>query len=388
MHMHSAATPAPPRLHLRHVEGMRALAALVVLFNHGYAQVFAHLPERPGPFSLFRYFMVLGHLAVSVFIVISGFCLMLPVVRAGGELRGGARVFFQRRARRILPPYYSAVALSLLLMWLFIGKPTGTLWDVSIDMTGTDVVSHLLLVQDLFGTGRINYAFWSIATEWQIYFLFPLIIAMWWRWGPKVTVPAALLAGYGIMFAFAETRVARTQAHFLGLFTLGMLAAAIVHSQEPAWQRLRERFPWALLGAAAGLSTAGLTLGWGWRAARGHFELLDGLVALVALSLLVLTSRTETSHWRRFFGWTPLAVVGAFSYSLYLIHAPLLQMVWQYGLRPAALAPDEQFLAIVLLGMPAIILLSYLFHRACERPFMTAPARAEAEVKTVLAPSP
>ncbi len=386
--MRGTAQPTPPRLHLRHVEGMRAVAALVVLFNHGYAQVYAHLPGDGGLFSAFAYFMVLGHLAVSVFIVISGFCLMLPVVRAGGELRGGARVFFQRRARRILPPYYSALALSLLLMWLFIGKPTGTLWDVAIDMSAQDVVSHVLLLQDLFGTGRINYAFWSIATEWQIYFLFPLLLVLWRRFGAKVTVPVALACGYAIMFLFGDTRVERTQAHFLGLFTLGMLAAAVVQSQEPAYRRIRERFPWALFGLAAAGLTAGLTLSWGWRAARGHFELLDALVALVAVSLLVSTSRSETHVFRKIFGWTPLAVIGAFSYSLYLIHAPLLQIVWQYVLQPAALAPDAQFVVVVLFGMPAIILAANLFHRVCEKPFMSQPARVDAEVKTVLAPSP
>jgi len=39
-----------------------------------------------------------AHFAVDLFIVISGFCLFLPVVRAAGELRGGASMFFQRRA--------------------------------------------------------------------------------------------------------------------------------------------------------------------------------------------------------------------------------------------------------------------------------------------------
>jgi len=383
--MNGTAGPASgkERVYLRHVEGMRAVAALVVLFNHGYAQSWSQPHDPEGPLSLFRYFMVLGHLAVSVFIVISGFCLMLPVLRAGGELRGGAQQFFRRRARRILPPYYSALALSLLLIWTVIGEPTGTLWDVAIQIRRTDVISHLLLLHDVFGTGRINYAFWSIATECQIYLFFPLLVWLWFRRGAAVTVAGTLAVAYAAAIACEGTRLDRAQVQFLGLFTLGMLAAALT---QPA-ARVPARFPWALLGLASAAATAALTLHWGWKEARDHFVALDGLVGLVALSLLVLSSREESAA-RRFFSWKPFAVIGAFSYSLYLVHAPLLQLFWQYLLRPAGLAFEARFAAIVLVGMPAIVGAAYLFHRAFEKPFMSAPAKAPGELKPGLAASP
>ena len=59
--------------------------------------------------------LLYGHLAVDVFIVLSGFCLMLPVARSGGALADGARGFFVRRARRILPPYFAAFTISVAL---------------------------------------------------------------------------------------------------------------------------------------------------------------------------------------------------------------------------------------------------------------------------------
>src|SRR3954467_10500924 len=106
----------PPRIHLMQVEGMRAIAALVVFVNHAYAQVWSPQHGRPpgGILSAFSYFLVAGHLSVTVFIVISGFCLTLPVVSTG-ELRGGMFEFLKRRARRILPPYYGALVLCLAL---------------------------------------------------------------------------------------------------------------------------------------------------------------------------------------------------------------------------------------------------------------------------------
>ncbi len=70
---------------------MRGVAALVVHLNHAYAQVYypAFNDASPGMLSIARYSMVAGHLAVTVFIVISGFCLTclswLPGIGYGVE---------------------------------------------------------------------------------------------------------------------------------------------------------------------------------------------------------------------------------------------------------------------------------------------------------------
>jgi peptidoglycan/LPS O-acetylase OafA/YrhL len=280
------------------------------------------------------------------------------------------------------------LALSLLLIWLVIGHPTGTLWDVAIDIRKQDLVSHLLLTQDVFGTGRINYAFWSIATEWQIYFFFPLLVWSWRSNGPRVTVAAALTAAYGIALAVAGTRGARAHAQFLGLFTLGMLGAAICHGRDAALERLRERVPWAALGVTCASLLAACVLYWGWAEAIRHFVALDGPVAVLALCLLVLASRSERNPVRAVFSWAPLPVVGAFSYSLYLIHAPLLQLIWQYGLHPAGIGQEAQFAVLVCLGLPAILGASYLFHLGLERPFIGASGGQRPSAGTALMPSP
>ena len=94
--MSEALTPAPPRkgserLHLSHVEGLRALAALMVYVNHAYAQTW-YPPAgeyASGVLSVFAYSLIAGHLSVSVFIVISGSasgCRWLPP--AGGSNAG------------------------------------------------------------------------------------------------------------------------------------------------------------------------------------------------------------------------------------------------------------------------------------------------------------
>jgi peptidoglycan/LPS O-acetylase OafA/YrhL len=362
--------------HLRHVEGMRAVAALVVYLNHAYAQVFypAFNDASLGLLSIARYSMVAGHLAVTVFIVISGFCLTLPVVASDDRLRGGTIGFFKRRARRILPAYYGSLAFALVLIWTIIGNPTGTLWDVPIGVTPAAILSHVLLLQDLFGTSKINYVLWSIAVEWHIYFLFPWLVWGWRRFGAGKTVTTALLVGYGLHFAFHSTRLMRANPHFLGMFALGMLAAYITTSRHDGYLRLRHGFPWGLTLVFTTTLVCALVGIWGVRTATERFYLLDAPVAVMTASLLVLSSRAEGSAFSDVFAWKPIAVIGTFSYSLYLLHAPLLQILWQYVLRPANVGDLAMFVFLMTVGLAVVLVVAYLFYRLFEEPFMRSSA--------------
>lgn len=369
----------PPRLRLHHVDGLRAVAALIVYVNHAYAQAArSDTLSFAFPYSLARLSMVAGHLSVTVFIVLSGFCLTLPVVDQGGMLRGGIKEFLKRRARRILPPYYAAVALCLLLIFTVIGTPTGSLWDFPLHVDRTAIIAHLALVQDLFATSRINYVFWSIAVEWHIYFLVPLLVWAWRRFGAVKVVTSALLLGYAIRIGFADTRITRMHPQFLGMFAFGMLAANVARSQEPRWVKLRDSKAWLWL-ALAGLGVAvAFSLHWGVRGSEKHFYLLDLPVGILATSLLVASSRPVPNGLTRLLSFKPLVAIGAFSYSLYLIHAPLLQIMWQYVLLPLHLSSELQFVGLML-GLPLVLGVAYAFFLAFEAPFLRSAARARTD---------
>lgn len=365
-----AVPKAVPRLHLSHVEGLRALAAFVVYINHAYAHAWHPLSGYAGGwFSPFAYSLLAGHLAVSVFIVISGFVLTLPVVDAGDELRGGAREFFIRRARRILPPYYAALILSLVLIATIIGEPTGSIWDVPIQADWVAVVSHVLLLQDLFGTGKVNYVFWSIAVEWHIYFCFPLFVLAARRFGMLKVALATLLVGYAMRFGFEGTRIERANPHYVGLFALGMLAAYVVRSPLPGFQRART-WRWGVLSVGALVTTVLLCIFFGYKTPTEHFAYLDLPVGVMALAILIHTSVHQSSLATGLFGWKPIAFIGTFSYSVYLLHAPLLQIVWQYVVNPLHLPASAVFITLMSGGAAVTLLTSYGFFKLCEEPFM------------------
>ena len=371
----------PARPHLKHIESVRALAALVVFVNHAFAQVWqgpGRTATAQGALGPLNYSLVAGHLAVTVFIVVSGFCLMLPVVGSADTLQGGYVAFMKRRAWRILPPYYAALVLSLLLIWTIIGERTGTLWDIPILVTRDSIISHVLLLQDFFGTGSINYVFWSIAVEWQLYFLFPLLVLSFRRAGPWVTVGAALAIGYAVRIGFDGTRITRANTHFLGMFALGMLAASIARSPSQRYERLRRSTIWGW-SSAVFFGAAVALIGMGIISLRFGFIFVDFLIGLMAVSLLVHTSRGNQNIATRFLLWRPLVLIGTFSYSLYLIHAPLLQVIWQYALMPVGLGDNAIFIVLMTLGLALILGASYLFFLAFERPFMRAFSKTRRE---------
>ena len=158
------------RRHLAYVDGLRALAALWVLAAHVYGTAWPnYVADPPGGFvGLLSGWMIFGngHYAVAAFIVISGFCLGLPIVRAGGVLRGGALRFFARRARRILPPYYLAFFVSAACTAM-LRDNSGSYWDITAPVDRYGYLGHLLLVQDVVGRDQADPPLWSVAVEWR-----------------------------------------------------------------------------------------------------------------------------------------------------------------------------------------------------------------------------
>jgi peptidoglycan/LPS O-acetylase OafA/YrhL len=76
----------------------------------------------------------------------------------------------------------------------------------------------------------------------------------------------------------------------------------------------------------------------------------------------------------------PIAFLGLFAFSVYLIHAPLLQVLTRLLFRLKIQDRFTNVLILVFAGIPIIIALSYLFFLACERPFI---ALSKAKKKTV-----
>ena len=351
---------------------MRALAALWVVLAH------AQMCNPGRMFFLFR----LNHAAVTIFIVISGYCLMLPAAESGA-LPGGVLAFYKSRCRRILPPYYAALFLSVLLSLRL--EPCSTY------AFRHNLLSHVLLLQDCVGNA---YAFdapmWSIALEWHVYFVMPLLVWAWRRWGMARTVtaslalayawPALLQTGYDFLAFFGilpdwYVPVPLFQ-HYFGLFTLGMAAAYV--SLSPSAHHWRAWKHWGTLTGGAFLAVLVFVLKVGLAGFESQPAPLDLFIALAVSCLLVFLSEPR-GVLRRALSWKPLVFLGGFSYSLYLCHYPLLLAVYHLQPHLRAHGISSGYGLTLYLFVPLIVGTSFLFFLCFEKPTRRRPSSPDAE---------
>src|SRR4051794_35933588 len=225
------------RQRLAGLDGVRGLAALFVVVNHVFERAFPGYPVDRAP--LWAAWFIYGRFAVVVFIVLSGFSLALSPARHGWRLEG-VWGFARRRARRILPAYWAALAFSLAVTWLVVVPPGEAVPGAK------SVVVNGLLVQNLVGAPSPNRAFWSMAVEAQLYLAFPLLLAMVRRWGTvaMVATVTAVVAATGIWGP--RTFVIQSPPDLAALFAVGVLAAGVVGASAA-----RRSWPWAWLALAA-----------------------------------------------------------------------------------------------------------------------------------------
>ena len=368
-----------PKVHLGYLDSLRALAAINVVMVHAMDQVDRNGLHSVGFAHWFRTHCGFGHQAVGLFIVLSGFCLMLPVAKGDGILRGGAWNFFKKRARRILPTYYLSLAVCLLLIGTILNQKTGSPWDLTFPVTKLDLVAHLLLIQDAISgagavAGKINYALWTVSVEWRIYFVFPLLVLAWRKIGALRTTALAVAAGYVLLVLLRptplQTQIDGISPEYLGLFAMGMLGAGITFSGDEKLAHLRQRVPWIWVALATTFLLLALSHV---RFFHDKVSILDFFVGLWAMSLLVAAGHRNDTRLHRVLSWKPLAFVGTFAYSIYVIHAPLLQLIWLYVVRPLRLTTNMEVVSVFSVFIPLVVAGAYVFFLACERPFLNRP---------------
>ena len=220
---------------------------------------------------------------------------------------------------------------------------------------------------------------WSVATEWQIYFVFPfLLLPLWRRFGNAVTLGAALVIGLAPRLLLGlPTDIG--PPWYITLFTFGMVAAVLCFSGQPRHQDAGRKMPWLpAAGAFCASWLVCIAIHLNWDRYRWISELLIGgavtcLIAAYARLLIQGTNRPLPLGLRLLSSrWA--TGLGTFSYSIYLIHFPVLYTA-DMLLRTWHASFPQRFTALFVGAVPLAVGLSYLFHLAFERRFMSEFAR-------------
>jgi peptidoglycan/LPS O-acetylase OafA/YrhL len=335
---------------------------------HVFLRAFPGSPVDHAPF--WAAWFMYGRFAVVVFIVLSGFSLALSPARHGWRL-DGVRQFARRRARRILPAYWAALAFSLAVAWLIVPQPHDGVPDAK------SVVVYGLLVQNIVGAHSPNGAFWSMAVEAQLYLLFPLLLLIVRRWSAVVMLASVTLmvAAVGIVgphVARLDTFVIHSPPDLAALFAVGIVTAGIVGAG-----RARRSWPWPWLALAA--VTPVLATIW-WQGAvwtLDHLFWVDLALGPAIACLLAGLATGRPAPLLRLLDTRPIRQLGLSSYSLYLTHAPIVVVVYEKIVAGRVAQGVPAFLVTLALALPLTIAFARVFASVFEIPFLKQHTSSE-----------
>jgi peptidoglycan/LPS O-acetylase OafA/YrhL len=311
----------------------------------------------------------LGFSGVSMFLVLSGFCLAFPHFRRARRAQLAvppplAVVPFGRaRALRLLPPYY----LSLLVLWGLYSLGGGYEKVSFLPIEGWDVAVHALLIHNLHPRTiwSINGVYWSLALETQLYVAFLLVLPMFARLprttfaaavGISVLGPLALAHAFDVPNAGAVWAVCfESMPAHLFEFVCGIAAAKLVAEDR--------RPPRLLLVALSPLWLLAATWSTVWKTCPPTLDRLICGLSFGACTLLLARVRVPD-------GWLGRALVlpGLVSYSLYLLHQPVL-LVLAVPISERWPDLDTRLLVCVFGLMPLLVVAAWVLYRFVERPF-------------------
>ena len=367
-----------PSHYLHELECLRGLAILLVFLFHAWGISGLQWPAQPAPG---LGFIAAGNTGVTLFFVLSGFLLSLPWLRywlIPGQRQPSVLHYLQARAMRILPLYYCALAIT----WLATGN--------------TETVARAAIFQFVsFSAFPYSVVWWTLVTEVQFYVLLPLLMSLWisgrrGRWMCAVLLAAWAAAYFSLVLQADPERAAAsfllTKSVFARLpaFLLGIVAAAVylrasqwqcVSRQTPAWRygglllTLASLFLLEyVLGRVATMGDKQAELQW-----HLHHTWEAALWSTVMLCLLL--SRLPGAHLLL----NPaLAITGKLSYSLYLVHVPVL-FYCIYPIRGRmGLEAFQQSWWLYGVGISALLLsllLSWISFILIERPFLRMKRR-------------
>jgi len=352
------------KIRIDFLDGIRGASAVFVVLFHSYLFTQNELIYSDD-FILrgIQNFVSIGHISVSVFIVLSGFCLAIPVVKNDLNLKGGFKRYIKRRANRIIFPYYAALFLSVLLYFAFpvLQVINNTAWDGKIPITLINFVAHILLVHNLNYEWiyKINGAHWSVATEWHIYFLYPLMLYFW----KKINLVFSIII-FSIITALLYLIIPFAEPQFILLFFLGVISAyfsfgdkRVIPSNFVYWVCVFLFFPISICVFYK-------------FPAKIIYQILFGVNFSLLLNILVgFNSLKRKNKIIDFFETKPLLFLGKISYSLYLIHGPFLALFNLIMLKNFDFKYETQLIFTWFIVVPFCVLLSWIFYYFVERRF-------------------
>lgn len=386
------------------IDALRAVAALSVLFVH--IPGFAYGGWRENPWLIPTLLMQYGYLGVPLFIILSGFCIHLRIAQHAGQIDAGSvdwQRFWLRRFIRLYPPYVAAIVFSLSLAHGIHHR------YLAEGASGAeDLFWHILLLHNLsdrFSLTLGNGAFWSLGAEEQLYLMYMMIAGFFLRKQWKMLLGAGIIMTAGVRLADTFFPEFQTGPDFFPLalgatpfmywmhWIMGAVAveAAVGRISLPRWcshsaaaffflssgflsNPLLFRFAAGFqflraAGITAAVEQLAVKYAWMSGASRHISELMSAIGFFVVVNWCVRAEqggkfRSRTAHL--------FARIGGMSYSLYLVHVPVICSC--EVLMPFDWTVKDWFLRMSLYSCISLVA-AYVFFCLVEKPCLKLLAR-------------
>jgi peptidoglycan/LPS O-acetylase OafA/YrhL len=280
-------------------DGLRAFAFGSVFLQHAF-----HVP--------------LLWMGVDCFFVLSGFLITGILARQRGEA-GAIKIFYWKRARRILPPY----CLALAIVALTLGISWSTDWPYLAFFTANfGIAFHHVK------TGSLS-PLWSLSVEEHFYLLWPFLILFLSRrrsiqMAVGILIIAPILRGICTPLFSTHFPIYFLTPFRADLLAAGALLALTLNEHQQRWRSLSKYMMVAggcgiAFLAAFGFKTNGNTATFNVLSYESSLVFFTGVIAFLAPLQSGITYRVLTLK--------PLRYIGTISYLAYLIHQPMLLLI-------------------------------------------------------------
>ncbi len=315
---------APEKTKLPGIQGLRAIAALAVMYCHSTYGLPEYTYTTLGATG--RH----GYLGVYMFFVISGFIVPFTMFHGGYTLRNFWR-FMAKRMIRVEPPYLASIAISLLIWWA--SRFSAMYRGGEPQVTWTQLGLHLGYLIPYFPDYKwISGVYWSLAVEFQYYISLSLLFPLFISRKPAVRITACL--------AFASVcliwRPHQSLLELAPVFVVGIVAALY----RLGIASRNEMF--ALVAVCAVLTSISL---W-WQVVA---------VTLLTWACVVWLNRMPVI----------LLFIGDISYSLYLLHDMVGRRVVHIGQH---FVPERFDYVLPFAAMAVSLVCAFAMYRILELP--------------------
>ena len=338
--------------HIKGIDGLRALAVILVVLSHWFSSHFI-LGK-----------MQLGKIGVDVFFVISGFLITKILFHkkeiaqvSGKEKRKQIKLFIIRRTLRIFPIYY------LLLLFLYLTNGPEFRDSIFYYLTYT---SNYLFFATQNWHGFVGH-FWSLAVEEQFYIFWPFLILFLLKRRLLVLLILAVILGTFYPYYVNENMSSILLLSCVNAFGLGGLLA-YVEVYKPKFGKLFYTcMKYAFIPLLLALLVQLLVFKW------FYFPLRLVTSLLTVRILLYCIEENQKSLFFNFLNLKFMSFIGSISYGIYLYHN-FVPSYWNRILRTYNLEFPFPVVGINYLEKIAqfilLLLISYLSWIFIEKPIL------------------